>query len=1363
VPEDLDLQQRIASLSVEQRAELERRLLASAQLGRGRAGIPRRGPGDTWPMSFGQQRLWVLHQLEPSSAAYNLPRATRIQGPLDGEALRRSIDALVERHESLRTRFATQEGEPVQVIGPPVPVELPFVDLGALGPEARDAELTRQLAEEAHAPFDLARDLMVRGRLFRLGAEEHVLVLTLHHIASDGLSGSVLDREVAALYTAFAAGQPPSLPPLPIQYADYTLWHRRCFEGTADEQLRYWRDRLAGAPPTLDLPTDRPRPAIATYRGGRQIETLPSGLVAAVGALGRRLRATPFMVFLAVFKALMARYCRQPDVVVGTAIAGRTRLETEGLIGFFVNTLVLRTDLSGDPTVTELVERVRQTALGAYGHQETPFERLVQELRPERLRDRSPLIQVAFVMQDAARRPLPIRGLTTAPVEVTAEAAPFDLSLSLVPEAGEMAVRASYSTDLFERDTIARLLDHYRMLLESAVADPTQRLSALPMLGADDARRIAEWNATARPYPADAGLAELFAAQVRRAPDAPAVLAAGEPLSYRALDRRANQLAHRLRGSGVRRGDRVGICLDRSVEMIVAMVGVMKAGAAYVPIDPANPEERRAFLLGDAGAAALISGAGASGSAAVPGIVLGEAGDALADESPEPFDGGASGDDLAYVMYTSGSMGQPKGVAVPQRAVSRLVMNADYLQLGPGDVVGHASNVAFDAATFEIWGALLNGARLVVLPKEVILSPGDLDKALAAHGVTALFLTTTLFHQTARELPTAFKGVRHTMFGGEAVEPRWVERVLSHGPPERLLNMYGPTETTTFATWHDAAAAPPAGGSVPIGRPIANTHVRVLGADLRPLPVGVPGELFIGGPGLAWGYHGRPDLTAERFVPDAWSEEPGARLYRTGDVARYRADGAIEFLGRADRQLKLRGYRIEPGEIEAALDRHPGVHHSAVDVRPDGSGGSQLVAYVVPRADAPGAADLRRFLAGALPAYMIPARVVALPRLPLMPSGKIDYQSLPAPTAAPAERAADLVMPWSPLAHQLAEVWERLLDVRPIGVHDNFFELGGHSLLAVRMVLEVERASGRRVGVSTLYSAPTIAALEDAIVRQEAPTFLSRIVKIKDGDQAPFFFFHGDFNGGGFYSTSLARALGRRPFYLVHPHGLNGDRVPTSIEAMAEDYMAHVRGIQPHGPYYLGGLCNGGLVAFELARQLRAQGEPVAFVGVLDATASPGWRREVSTRLRSIAERADDALGRLRYYRRRLRGRSPRANLGALRRAVAETAARARADRAAAPAPVSGATEFDGPDVLGRTQAFTRAVRRYVPSRYDGRVTLFVAESGRSAGSEDRGWRQVAGDVQIHVIPGEHLTFITRYVEVLGERLRDALDAAERG
>ena len=1360
---EADLQRRIASLSVEQRVELERRLLASAQLARGRAGIPRRGPGHTWPMSFGQQRLWVLHQLEPTSIAYNLPSATRIEGPLDAEVLRQSVDALVERHESLRTTFATREGEPVQVIGPPAPVQLPFVDLAALGSEERGAELARQLGEEARAPFDLARDLMIRGRLFRLAPEEHVLALTLHHIASDGLSGGILDRELAALYTASAAGRPAALPPLPIQYADYTLWHRRWFEGAADEQLRYWRDRLAGAPPSLDLPADRPRPAIVTYRGRRQLQTLPADLVAAVGALGRRLRATPFMVFLAVFKALMSRYCRQPDVVVGTAIAGRTRMETEGLIGFFVNTLVLRTDLSGDPPVTELVERVRQTALGAYGHQEMPFERLVQELRPDRLLDRSPLIQVAFVMQEAARRPLPIPGLTTTRVDVSTEAAPFDLSLSLVPDGGEIAVRASYSADLFEPDTINRLLEHYRMLLESAVADPTRRMSMLPMLGAVDARRIAEWNATARPYPATAGLAELFAAQVRRTPDAAAVIAAGESLSYRVLDGRANQIARRLRRSGVARGDRVGICLDRSVEMVVAVVGVMKAGAAYVPIDPANPEERRAFLLGDAGAAALITGAAGSAPPGVTVIALGAAGEALEDESPEPFDGGASGDDLAYVMYTSGSMGQPKGVAVPQRAVTRLVMNADYVQLGADDVVGHASNVAFDAATFEIWGALLNGARLVVLPKEVILSPADLSKALAAHGITALFLTTTLFHQTARELPTAFERVRHAMFGGEAAEARWVERVLSQGAPARLLNMYGPTETTTFATWHDFAAHAPTGAAMPIGRPIANTHVRLLDGELRPVPVGVPGEMFIGGPGLAWGYHGRPDLTAERFVPDPWSADAGARLYRTGDVARYRADGAIEFLGRADRQLKLRGYRIEPGEIEAALDRHPGVDHSAVDVRPDGAGGTQLIAYVVAREDAPTAAELRRFLAGALPAYMIPARVVAMPSLPLMPSGKIDYRSLPAPTDAPVERTADLVLPWSPLTHQLAEIWERLLDVRPIGVHDNFFELGGHSLLAVRMVLEVERAFGCRLGVSTLYSAPTIASLEEAIVRQEGAAFQSRIVKITDGDQAPFFFFHGDFNGGGFYSTRLAQSLGR-PFHLVHPHGLNGDPIPDSIEEMAEDYLAHVRQIQPHGPYYLGGLCNGGLVAFELARQLRAQNESVAFVGVLDATAAPG-RREMSTRLRAIAERTDEglrhALDRLRDYRRRLARRTPREYLGALRRRLAR-AGTARAGRSASPPAVASAG-FEPSDNPMRTEAFTRAVRRYVPSSYDGRVTLFVAESGWAAATEDRGWRQVADDVQIHVIPGAHLTFITRHVDVLGERLREALDAAERG
>ena len=1095
MPDHLDLRQRIASLTVEQRLELERRLAESGMLDSARAAIPRRGPGAIWPMSFGQERLWILHQLEPGLTAYNMPRATRIQGRLDVAALRRALDALVERHESLRTTFAAVDGEPVQVVGPPRAVELPVVDLSAVAEAGRTVELQRRLREATRVPFDLGRDLMARGCLFRLGPEDHVLGLTVHHIASDGLSGGILDRELAALYTAFAAEQEPSLPPLPIQYADYALWQRRWFDAAAEERLRYWRERLAGAPALLELPGDRPRPSTLSYRGGRHVEMLSAELVAAARALGRRTRATPFMVFLAVFKALMARYCRQTDIVVGTAITERTRVETEGLIGFFANTLVLRTDLSGAPTVTELVGRVRQTALGAYGHSEMPFERLVQEIKPERMLDASPLIQVLFVMQEAARVPFPVPGLVATAMEGGAETAQFDLSVSLVPTAGGIAVRAAYSADLFERESIAALLGHYRALLERAVADPSCRLSRVPMLAAEERRRLlASAARTAEPAPPVVAVHRGFEAQAARTPLAAAVTDGDRALSYAGLNARANRLAHRLRACGVGPDRLVGVFLEPGADLVVALLGVLKAGGAYLPLDPAYPSERLAFMLGDAAVAALVTArhGAAPPPCAAPVVCVDDLDlDAEPDANPAgPVDPAR----LAYVIYTSGSTGRPKGVMITHANVMRLFTAASpWLRFTASDVWTLFHSAAFDVSVWEMWGALLHGGRLVIVPPLTARSPATFLDLLRAESVTVLSQTPSAFRQLVAEDEArgGARGLalRAVVLGGEALEfgmlRPWVARRGVAAPA--LINMYGITETTVHVTGHRISAEETRNpvGSV-IGEPFADLCLHVLDGTLEPVPVGVTGELYVGGAGLARGYLGRPELTAERFVPDPHSEIAGARLYRTGDLARRRRDGHLEYLGRADQQVKIRGYRIEPGEIEAALVRHPAVHDAVVVAQ--GAGETRrLIGYLVPAGPTrPDLAELRGSLQAELPAYMVPAAFLWVDAMPLTASGKVDRRAVERLGGAPAEPAREYVAPRTPDEARVADVWTGVLGGRRIGVHDNFFELGGHSLLAVRVATQLGELYGGTVPLRRLFEAPTVAELAASLRREVA-------------------------------------------------------------------------------------------------------------------------------------------------------------------------------------------------------------------------------------------------------------------------------------
>jgi amino acid adenylation domain-containing protein len=1062
-------------------AELSRWIEEALRAGQGTS-APRLGarvPEPTRALSFAEERLWFLDQLEPGSASYAVPVSLRLGGALDGDALARAIAALVARHEILRTAYPMLEGRPVAVVHDVSPADLPLTSLSTLPGAQRTAALRAAISAEVERPFDLAAGPIFRARLFALAPDDHVLLLTMHHIVSDGWSLGVLLRELGALYEAFAAGRPASLPALALQYGDYAAWQRAWLRGEAlDRQLAYWKARLASAPASLDLPTDRPRPPVQTARGDRRVATLAPALLRGLKDLGRREGATLFMVLLSAFDVLLHRHARQDDVVVGTPIANRTRAESEALIGVFINTLALRTELAASMTFTELLARVKETCLGAYAHQDLPFERLVQEIAPDRDLGRTPLFQVMFVLQNApSEAQTTFGGLDVRPTGTERTPAKLDLSLAMAEGPKGLIASIVFNADLFDGSTIERLLEHFRILLEGIVAAPATPIGALPIFSdAERARVVVEWNRTDSAYPRDASIPALFAVEARRSPDAVAVVFGEESLTYAELDRRSSRLAHALIARGVSFGDRVGLYLPRSIAMVVATLAILKAGGAYVPLEPAYPANRLSFMLRDTGAK-LVLAAGALpdeldlGGATLLRLDVARDVDAGNDLAPVVA---RDGDSLAYVMFTSGSTGVPKGVAVPDRGVVRLVEHTDFAHFGADEVFLQLAPIAFDAATLEIWGPLLNGGRLVVAPPEAP-SLAEIGALIAAHGITTLWLTAGLFNAMIESNVAGLRPLRQLLAGGDTLSVPHVQKALAELPGVRLINGYGPTEGTTFTTCHTVSPADTI-GAIPIGKPIANTRTYVLDASMTPVPIGVPGELFVGGDGVARGYLGRPDLTAERFVADPFGARPEARLYRTGDLVRWLPDGTIAFLGRLDQQVKLRGFRIELGEIEAVLGQHPGVREVTVIVREDAPGDKRLIAYLVVADAAPSASDLRAHLKARLPEYMVPAAFVMLESIPLTANGKIDRRALPPPDAAALE-ARDRVAPRGPVEEGLAAIFSELLRREDVGARDGFFELGGHSLLAAQAIARIRAAFGVELPLRALFEAPTVAEL----------------------------------------------------------------------------------------------------------------------------------------------------------------------------------------------------------------------------------------------------------------------------------------------
>lgn len=1385
---------RRAGLSAAKRALLERRLRGEATPAIRSNGIPRRPERDRAPLSFAQQRLWFFSQLDADSPLYNIPFTVRLRGALKIPALRLALDTIVARHEILRTRFVAEDGAPVQLIADPSPVTLLESDLRDEPERNREEKLARLVAAESRRPFNLGRDLMVRGLVAHLGNDEHLLLLTMHHIATDHWSWGVFLQELAVLYEGHAVGKPAQLPILPIQYADFAVWQRTWMTGpVVEKQLAYWKDKLAGAPALLELPTDQPRPAVATFRGEWQMTQLPDDLAERVRALSRQEGSTLFMTMLAAFGVLLSRYTQQRDILVGTPIAGRAQVQTEALIGFFVNTLAMRIQLNENPTFRELLAQVKETTLEAFSYQDLPFEKLVEELRPERSAGYSPLLQVMFVVRNATKTGAQLPGLVVSQIESSTGTAKFDLTLLVEEtERGGLDVGLEYNCDLFERATALRMLGHFRALLESAVENPETRVLAAPYLTeAERAQLLVEWNRTQTEYPRDQTIAVLFEKQVEATPDADAVVFRGERFTYAMVNRRANRLAHYLRTLGVEREKPVALCLERSADLVIVLLAILKAGGAYVSLDPSYPRERLAFMLNElrppvlltqqklrvslpsetelAALASADTGVGAAPARPPRVICVDDAWDVAAPEPPENPVSGATAADLAYISYTSGSTGRPKGVCVPHRAVVRLVKGTNFAAFGPDEVFLQLAPVAFDASTMELWGPLLNGGRLVVLPPGTP-SLADLGDAIQRCQVTTLWLTAGLFHQMVEEQLPKLLTVRQLLAGGDALSPAHVRTAVQALKGGVVINGYGPTENTTFTCCHRVTGMPPEGRSIPIGRPIANTQVYILDEYRQLVPVGVPGELYTGGDGLARGYFNRPELTEEKFVPNPFSSDPAARLYRTGDRARYLPNGEIEFLGRIDLQIKIRGFRIELEEIESVLGQLPGVSDCAVAAFPDPAGDKRLVGYVVLEASsALTAADLGSALRRKLPDYMVPSAFVLLERLPLTTNGKVDRRALPAPDVAHSGCAAAYVAPRDEIEARLAKVWESVLGITPVSVTRKFFELGGHSLLAVRLVARIEKEFGRRLPVAAVFQAPSVEQLALLLRDGAKPPADSSLVEIQAGGKlAPLFLVHG-VGGGMFWGyANLARHLNpAQPVYAFKSRSVTGDDEFGTIEEMAGHYVRELRRFQPRGPYRLGGYCFGGVVAYEMARRLMQEGERVTMLALMNCSPPNSqydvfpWTpvaiwRFITNFCYWVAYffqwdpqlRRQFVVWKLQTWRRSF--------LNLFRRTALQT------------------MEIDPGDFVDLAAipqdqrklwaSHVRALSRYQPQPYDGHVTLFRTRGHRIFCSFDPqyGWGRLARrGVAVRVTPGAHESLLQEpHVRELAREFAAELDAS---
>jgi amino acid adenylation domain-containing protein len=1228
---------------------------------------PARSTGaDVEALSFAQESLWFLALFDPGRTADNLTRGWRLEGTLDRLALERSLAVLVDRHDVLRATFPSVDGRPVQRVLPSTPFCLPVVDLTRLGDVEQEAEVARLITREACHPFDIQTGPLFRATLLRLGDADHIFAFTTHLIVFDAWSAGVVIRELGMLYDGFVTGRAALLAPVPIQYADFVAWQRQRNGGEGGSRLRaYWKQQLDGMPEALPLPIDRARPTALRSCGGQHVLHLPRDLVDALRSLGRRQGSTFFTVLLAAFQTLLHRYSGARDIVVASSIANRGAVELEALVGPIANILPFRLTLDGDPTFTEVLERVRTTVLEACDHQEMPFESLIPELRSARAARHGSMVQVAFAFLTQSS-PL-FSGVKSVPIDADNRGARFDVTLTLVERAGEVVGLFEYRTDLFDSTTIGQMAGHFHVLLEGIVRDPNGRVSGVPLLSGDgQSEFVARWSPPVPVAPENRPIHQLFEARARATPDATAVTTVDRRLTYRELNRCANRLASYLRGLGVGTDVVVAVCLDRESEFVIALLAILKAGGAYLAIDAEQPRDSTARTLKHAAVRLIVTAGRRLDDVDVSGtriVNLDLDRRAIERESPEDLVNHTSREALAYVVYEPGTGGTLKGVAVPHRAVTRFATIGDHASIGPTDVVGQAANGTLAAVAFEIWGTLLQGARLHILSREALLSTSLLASQIERSGITVLFLTASMFDGIAGELPLALRGVHRVLIGRGVTDAGALQR-MGAAASTRLVQVYGPTEATTFAAWHEVTSLPSDDAAVLVGRPVADARIYLLDSVLAPVPTNIAGEIFIGGPGVARGYVNDPHLTQERFVRDPFSSDPQARLYRTGDLARARGNGALELLG------------------------------------------------VVPQ-----------------------------------------------PPAARPGRSRAFRPATDPLEIALAGIWERVLGTKPIGADDNFFDLGGHSLLAVLLVERIEKACGVALTPAVLFEAPTVAELAARLRVQTAASPWSALVPIQPaGSLPPLFCIHG--RGGTVLGyADLARHLGPdQPVYGLQAVGLDGNRPPhTDLETMASYYITEIRKLPHQGMYHVCGLSFGGVVAFEVARQLHEQGQPVGLLALFDATRprhwkSAGWRVGLANRGR-----------RARYHIRRLIRGPARPEYVARKLRTVRRHARERIWRLLrVPSKLSGKAL---PHFLYDVSLANRAAfNAYRAKHYAGRVTLFLArERGIPQDHpRDLGWAPYAGGgVEIHEVDGDHLSMLAEpAVGMVADQLRQCLERA---
>ncbi|WP_165423358.1 non-ribosomal peptide synthetase [Ktedonosporobacter rubrisoli] len=1340
------------------------------------------------PTSFSQQGLWFLDKLVPNSSINTLSAIVAINKSLSPTALEQSLARLVQRHEILRTTFAMQDGQVVQLIADYLPVPLSMVDLHELPEDQQQTKMNTLADAQAGLPFDLQQGPLLRCTLVQLAPERFRLLLTLHRAICDERSVGLLIRELASLSASGKDEQPSSLPPPAAQYADLAQAQREGLAGQGfASSLDYWKQQLAGAPDALELPIDHARPAVASWQGSTHRAMLPAELSQALHSLSEQLAVSFDVILVAALETLLYRYTGQEDLLLGTVAPARRLAGSEDLIGPCENLLPLRADLAGNPRFSDLLKRVHASLEEGRVHEALPFEALLKQIYPTRTLNHNPLLQVLLRLPQL-QTTLPA-GWTLEQLELGKEAAQFDVTLHMQEGPQGLSADFIYSRDVFDEATIVRMAGHWQSLLEGIVADPEQNLSHLPLLTEQERRQLlVEWNDLQRPYPVDQCLPQLFEAQVARNPEAIAVACQGVELSYRQLNQQANQLAHYLRDCGVGSETLVALLGDRGIPLLVAILAVFKAGGAYLPLDPRHPEARLRWEIEQSQSRVVLSEA----------TFVGMISQALADmpdearprcvnledvlqsaQSPENLGPCGNPQDMAYVIYTSGSTGRPKGAMVEQRGmINHLYAKIEALDLKAKDIVAQTAPQCFDISVWQFLAILLVGGRVQIYPDAVASDPVELLRQVEQHQVSILETVPSLLgamldtYESVGVEALPLHALRWLIPTGEALPVELCRRWLKRYPHIPMLNAYGPTECSDDVTHYAISQPPPEEtSSISIGSAIPNMQLYVLDQHLQPLPIGVSGELHVGGVGVGRGYLGDEQRTARAFVRDPFSRREGARLYKTGDRARYLPDGNLEFLGRLDFQVKLRGLRIELGEIESVLSLHPAVHQAVVIAREDTPGDKRLVAYVVLHPEHKATVEeLKSQAMLQMPAYMVPSAFMQLDRLPVTPNGKLDRKALPAPSWA----GDSYVAPVSPLERRMAELWQELLGVQRVGLRDDFFELGGDSLLAVQFFARMEEIYGRKLAISTLFAGSTIEYLARALQEEAQKDSRVPLVTVRaSGTRRPFFLLPGEWSGQDSSGQELARYLSpQQPLYLLEAYRLDGLVLPPALPVMAAEYRKILRSVQPEGPYLLGGYGNAGPMVYELARQLQAQGQTVDLLLLLDPDV-PGHHKVIRSAISRFAqmrnikqEKQFDLFMRLRHiYKYTKFSHYRRLKNSAFLKTVEAEQNLARPE-AAGSTPLSLKLKALVPDLETLRQdhlnLYDWPMSDYTLGLYAGKITFFwTSEEPRRAAGWQKVMRAKERDVEIHMLPGNHVTCRTEYLPVLAEYLRRCLYKAQ--